>query len=79
MVKNRIKAHDPTVDGSSKPNNDLISFKRLGVKEISSNTTSVGPVVTLKVNLRLLPTLLMSLQKMSNYIYIPTQKIFTIK
>ncbi len=45
----RVVAHDPTIDGSTKPASDLISFRRLGIADVTANATAVGPVMTLKV------------------------------
>jgi hypothetical protein len=47
----RIKTYDPTVDGADKPDNDLISFERLGIGAVTTDSTSVGPVATFKVTL----------------------------
>ena len=49
LSPHRVVAHDPTIDGSAKPQSDLITFRRLGIQEITSNNANVGPVMTLKV------------------------------
>ena len=49
-IFSRVVAHDPTVDGWDKPKIDLITFKKLGISDVASENSPVGPVVTLKVN-----------------------------
>ena len=57
VLLDRIQAHDPTIDGSGKPGNDLIIFKKIGIKELSSNSSNVGAVLTLKASPNLIKVL----------------------
>jgi len=39
-----VRTFDPTIDGSQKPKNDLITFKRVGLSHKSNENSNVGKV-----------------------------------